>query len=344
MSEDRAPYHVNHHPDEIDLRELACTLWAQKVLIVLCTVVITGLAAAYAFLSTPVYEAEGLTLPATPADLASYNVVTQVDRNFESLDPDTAYKIFLRHLNSASLKLDFFDNYYLPEVHAEEPTAAERESLWKRFNKELSVALPRNNEGDLATVTMQGESPTVISEWVNQYIKEALSRSNNQVLSTLESAISVRLQSTESEIATLRESAEQERLNQIARVEEALHLARSVGLETPPDSGNLITSYTGETTYLRGARALESELQLLKARDNNDPYIEHLPEQLRRLNVLQKINLQPDSLSVASIDSWSVPPEAPIKPKKALILLLGFVVGGMLGVFIALMRHWLKKP
>lgn len=67
VSEERAHYHVStNHSDEIDLRELACTLWAQKALIIVCTVVITALAAAYAFLSTPVYETEVQTLPPPP--------------------------------------------------------------------------------------------------------------------------------------------------------------------------------------------------------------------------------------------------------------------------------------
>ena len=343
MSEERAPYYTPTNTDEIDLRELACTLWAQKALIVLCTVVITAVAAAYAFLSTPVYETEVLTLPPTPADLASYNVVAQIDNNFETLTPDLAYQIFLRHLNSASLKLDFFNDHYLPVVDPD-PSPAERESLWKRFNKELSVTIPKANDGDLARVSIEGESPTTISDWANQYLDNAIARSREQVISTLESAIFVRVQSTEAELDTLRASAEQERLHQIARIEEALRLADAINLETPPDSGNLITSYTGETTYLRGTRALESELALLHARKNNDPYISKLPDLLQKLEILKTVNLQPEHLTLATVDSRAIAPEAPIKPKKALILLLGIVLGGMLGVFVALLRHWLAKP
>ena len=36
-------------------------------------------------------------------------------------------------------------------------------------------------------------------------------------------------------------------------------------------------------------------------------------------------------------------PDAAIKPRKALILALGVVLGGMLGLFIALIRLMLKK-
>ncbi|MCQ9618285.1 Wzz/FepE/Etk N-terminal domain-containing protein [Paenalcaligenes niemegkensis] len=343
MSEDRAQYHVNNNSDEIDLRDLACTLWKQKVLIVVCTVIVTAVAAAYAFLSSPVYEAEVLTLPPTPADLASYNIVTQIDKDFKELTPEQAYQIFLRHLNSASLKLDFFNNEYLPVIEPE-PSPAERERLWKGFNKILTVTLPKANTSDLATVAIQGEAPVTISDWTNKYLDQAIARSREEVINTLDSAVNVRVESTETQVSTLRASAERERSHQIARIQEALQLAQAIRLETPPDSGNLITSYTGETTYLRGTNALESELKLLQTRQNNDPYIDKLPELLRKLDILKTVNLQPERLTVATIDSAAVPPEDPIKPKKALILLLGIVLGGMLGVFLALMRGWLASP
>lgn len=344
MSEERAIYNVsNNNSDEIDLRELACTLWAQKALIIACTVIVTGIAAAYAFLSTPVYEAEALTLPPTPADLASYNVVTQIDDKFEALTPTQAYQIFLRHLNSASLKLDFFTKDYLPVVEPN-PSPAEQERLWKRFNQQLQVSIPKPNSTDFASVSMEGTAPTTISDWTNKYLNDAITRSRDEVISTLNSAVNVRIKSTETEIATLRDGADRERQYQIARIKEALELAEAIQLESPPNSGNLITSYTGETTYLRGTKALKSELALLQARKNNDPYIETLPDLQRRLDILKTVNLEPEGLTVATVDSVAVPPEAPIKPKKALILLLGVVLGGALGVFLALMRNWLNAP
>src|SRR3546814_12004854 len=64
--------------DEIDLRELFCTLWNAKWLIIAITFVVSCAAAGYAFLSTPIYETRVQTLPPTPSGLASYNMAKQL--------------------------------------------------------------------------------------------------------------------------------------------------------------------------------------------------------------------------------------------------------------------------
>jgi len=46
---------------------------------------------------------------------------------------------------------------------------------------------------------------------------------------------------------------------------------------------------------------------------------------------------------LVSIDQRAVEPRQPIKPKKALIVALALMLGGMLGVFVALVRN-LRRP
>src|SRR5690606_33978316 len=64
--------------DEIDLRELFCTLWASKITIIIITLACAIIAAAYAFLATPVYQASAQTLPPTSSGLATYNLGSQL--------------------------------------------------------------------------------------------------------------------------------------------------------------------------------------------------------------------------------------------------------------------------
>ncbi|MCY1547895.1 G-rich domain on putative tyrosine kinase [compost metagenome] len=51
----------------------------------------------------------------------------------------------------------------------------------------------------------------------------------------------------------------------------------------------------------------------------------------------------PEKVAIFRQDGAVVTPDAPIKPKKALILALGVVLGGMLGLFIALIRLMLNE-
>lgn len=348
----------HQHVDDIDLRDLVLILWRNKVRLLICILFTTLIAAAYAFISAPTYEASSNILPPTPANLSSYNAVAQNVEKLPGMEaegayriflrPEDAYRIFLRHLNSGSLKLSFFDKYYLPEkIGDRKPSTNEREQLWKDFNSALGIALPTTNTPDLATVSLADHNPTIASTWVNDYIEMAMHASSEQALSTLTSTIDTRVQQLNIEIDGLRTVAEQDRVNRITRLKEDILLAKSIDLKAPSNSTNLIITYAGEapthtsdTAYLRGSLVLEAELALLKARENNDPYIEGLPILNEQLAVLKNLKPGDKLLRLAAIDNYAVVPETPVKPKKLLLILLGAVLGLILGVFGILVKEW----
>lgn len=63
------PNHTAPDADEIDLFELMQTLWQEKLLIILLTLVCAGAAAAYAFTATPQYS---IAMTLKPASLSLY--------------------------------------------------------------------------------------------------------------------------------------------------------------------------------------------------------------------------------------------------------------------------------
>ncbi|MDT4890880.1 G-rich domain on putative tyrosine kinase [compost metagenome] len=58
---------------------------------------------------------------------------------------------------------------------------------------------------------------------------------------------------------------------------------------------------------------------------------------------MRNLNFDVADLKLVSIDQIAVEPLKPVKPKKALILALGLVLGGVLGLFIALLRNMLRR-
>ena len=62
-----------------------------------------------------------------------------------------------------------------------------------------------------------------------------------------------------------------------------------------------------------------------------------------QLSFLKTVEVRPENVSVFTLDSAAEVPETPIKPKKSLIVALGIVLGGMLGVFIALVRVLIRR-
>src|SRR5690606_14782223 len=151
--------------DEIDLRELAVSLWESRLLICAVTVVVTGLAALYAFLSPAVYQSSVQTLPPPASALASYNAGSQLQQpsTLPVLTPDAAYKTFLRHLSSDSLRTQFFEEIYLP-ANNYNASEAQRDALWNRMADEIVVTQPRQGL-DIASLTVEGESPNIVAEW-----------------------------------------------------------------------------------------------------------------------------------------------------------------------------------
>lgn len=84
------------------------------------------------------------------------------------------------------------------------------------------------------------------------------------------------------------------------------------------------------------------QIEVLKLRENEDLFLTDLAKLREEESRLSNLKVDFDSLRLITIDQRAVEPSKPIKPKKALILALGLVLGGMLGVFIALVRGMLR--
>lgn len=339
--------------DEIDLIQLAQTLWQSKVLILVITLVVTGIAAGYAFLSTPVYQTTVRILPPTTNDLLSYNTASQLANGglsnkknlptgqqheplpgFNRLSVEAAYTIFLRNLESTAVRTKFSEKYT---------------SIAQAID-DLKVAPPAGNSTNRTTsLTVTGKDPQAIADWANAYVEFALEASRTEIMDSFASQISVAEQGVENEIAAARQIAKQNRQNHIERLKDALAIAETLGLETPKDAGPVVVINTNSVDndnglfYVRGTRALRLELQQLKDRQNDDPYIAGLPKLQAKKALLNHIDAQSVSLAAATVDTAASVPLSPIKPRKSVILALGFVLGGMLGIFAALFRDTLRR-
>lgn len=337
---------------ELDLREVACLLWRGRAIIAATTLALLLVSAIYAFFSAPVYQTSTILLPPTASGLAQYNMALQLVEdtlgNNRGEKPTTtllsaqeANRIFLRHLNSDMLRQEFFANTYLPAKNAN-ASESERELLWNRLEKELKIGLPTRT-GDAAWLTLEGEDPTVISSWANGYVQAAIVAAREELMADVSALVTVRRQGNREQLAALRKIAAEARTNQIQRVEDALRIAESVGLQDSSSSGNLIIDYKDETMYLRGAKALRAELKGLQQRKDDDPYIPELRERLRVEALLSGINLDPAQLSPAIVDREAEIAVTPIRPQKALILAVSAILGLLLGSGFVILRASLQR-
>ena len=345
-----APVNSNIPSDEIDLVELFEQLWKQRLLIAVVTLMITVVAAGYAFLSAPVYEAKTSLLPPRLADIAGYNL-GRAEAELPVFTVKKVYSMFTRNLRSESLRNSFFEQVYLPAQAVAGESVRAKDQFRDDFNKKLVVGNPDiKNNPDRFEVVVQSAVAIRAAEWANVYVERAASKTRQDMADTVATEISTRVKSIKSRIEVLRESARKLREDRIARLNEALVVADKVGVQAlrekasrTPSDVELKQFVDGNLMYMRGAKAIRAEIAVLQSRTNDDPFIEGVRDFENQLDFLSKVSVSPNNVAVFALDNAAEAPDTPIKPKKSLIVALGVVLGGMLGVFIALIRGALAK-
>lgn len=202
-------------------------------------------------------------------------------------------------------------------------------------------------------------------------------------ITQLREADSLEIKELTDQIDTLRLSAKTKRMDYILHLTEAAKIAESTGLIEKSSlletnvSHDKAAFYTEVTTqaqplYLRGSKALRSEikeleerksddpfipglrelqdkLELLKAnrqvetllaRNDNDPFTENLREKEATLALIESFQINHEQVNVATLDQPAFAPLQREKPKRSRIVALGAVGGLFLGIIAAFMVNF----
>ncbi len=81
------------------------------------------------------------------------------------------------------------------------------------------------------------------------------------------------------------------------------------------------------------------QVEVLEKRDNEDLYLKDLAEWRREAAQLKGIKFDSSQLMLVRLDQQALAPLSSVKPKKALVIVLGLGVGLMLGGGVALLRN-----
>lgn len=328
-----APY----QDDEIDLFELWNNLWEQKILIIAVTAVITILGGLVAFVKTPLYQSTAFFLPPQKQDVQLLNPkVHGVSNNAENV-----YKRFLTNMQSRSLRFEFFEQQNLLTVYSTDPAASSYKVFDKEFNQALKVSLPKKGQdGDFVSVSFELSDSVRSAELLNEFTDLAQSITKQQILDEINFEVETKIKELGEQIEAKRQLAAQRRSDRVAELEEALVVAKSIGLDNPriDQAANKLNM-----EYMRGTKAIEAELSVLKNRQTDDPFISGLRDLQEQVEYLKSIKIDPELVKVVRVDQSAQVPTSPIKPNKKLIVAVALVLGGMLGVFIALIRSAVRK-
>ena len=330
--------------DEIDLFELIGGLWKQKLVIILTAVIVTAVAVAYALLATPIYEAKVIVQPPTQNDIAQLNYGRGGNSGLNVFSVKDVYGVYLRNLQSESLRREFFRKVYLPSL-PEERRKGSQDALYNQFRDVLSLGVVSKDTPDRFFVTSSQPDPGQAAQWVVHYIEMAGERAKKEIIQDARADALVKADNLEQQVRAERESARKQRDDQIAQLTEALRVARSIGLERPPIISNNLSSelsagMDGSLTYMRGSKALEAEIENLRNRTSDDPFIAKLRQRQEAMAFYRMLQVDPGVVQVYRQDGAIESPDRPVKPKRLIIVVLGAILGLGLGTVIGFVRHF----
>ncbi|GAA0691901.1 LPS O-antigen chain length determinant protein WzzB [Marinobacterium maritimum] len=346
MSQDTPTQSTYIQNDEIDLFELIENIWQQKWLVVITAVIALVLGCAFAFLTTPTYESKAFLLPPTEKDIVELRQPAAGNTSTANT-AQAVYEAFLQNIDSNTVKKSFLAQ---PEVSAFfDGVSPTPQGQWRAFKDALNITLPSKNSPVLSTVGFQLNDPELAAKWTNEYIALAAQQTRAQLATDFQSEIRANLNDLELQINNRRALFKSQLNAEIHKLEEALQVARAIGL-TDPLKTDVIIDDSGRTMvdevrklYRLGSKALEAEIKAVSARRDNEIFIPGLLQLEQQKSLLESVRIDSQKIQPATIDLEAQAPDAPIKPKKALILALSVVLGGMLGVMIALVRSAIRN-
>lgn len=320
--------------DDIDFWALFQSIWRQKLLI--CSIVLfTGAgAAAYALLSTPVYQASSILRPAAINELDALN-----RSEIYSLPPATALAKVTASLSSYEMRLSFFRKNQ--ELFAQYIVPSRSlEQNFDEFNRNaiaLDIPEPSKDSGDFgrsAILTLDYpkgvDGALILNKFVDYVISEERERISADMsvlvrnrlseidgkinsarasyqldkeakIASLTEADNLKRAKLQDELGALRLQLKLLRADRVALLNEALTVARSLGIKRPttqssiavenvPQGANVIkTEVNNQQTplYFMGSDALEAELGTLRTRKSDDFVTARISEIAKELQLLQ---------------------------------------------------------
>lgn len=352
------PHYAYPANDEIDLKELFAALWQGKWLIIMTTLFCSVITIGYALTAQEWWSAKATVSQPQLQGIASYQQevkryqplfdVYQEDGSIivsEALDllidPEVIFKRFIQEFNANGTKRRFMQTnstfLTLQKQMLEQNNDPEvMQTLYEEwFERIKASAVGKNN--DTFTLSFQSvdktSSLTLLSDYI-QFVNQTL---NQQLNANLISTLAAKYGELTQQEKNLQQQAQLRLQVELERTQYALNIAEAADIKQPVQN-------LGEQEIFAiniGSRALKAKVDALKS-------IKDLSVFEPRLAILQSKLSQFDLETLSAEPKWSVngfyyldQPEQPLtrdKPKRALIVVLGGLLGGMLGVAMVLVR------
>ena len=340
MSEHSNTQHLPpaYQDDEIDLFELWDNIWGQKWLVMGVTLISAVMGLIVAFSLTPVFQANAHFLPPQNKGIQVINH-SILNKKYEV---NEIYDRFIVNLESRALRRQFFDAKNMLAYYAkDDPSVDVNTIFFEQFHQNLRVTKPKRNEAEvIVSMSFELDNVEKSAEIINQFVSSVTAFTKQELIQEVSFEIENQLKELDEKIHGMRELAEQRRLDRVERLKEALTLAKATGIEMPTieQAANQLNM-----EYMRGSLAIQTEIDVLISRESDDPFTPEIRNHQERIAYLKGISIDEDNLHVVRLDQKAFVPDSSIKPNKKLILAVSLVLGGMFGIFVALIRSAIRN-
>lgn len=331
----------HYSDDEISLLDLWRVLVRQwKLIGAIAGLSVLG-AVAYVLLATPVYEevavvrapegkyAEVLNIPGI-SEISSADIFAKFTGNLKTGD-----------LENGSLRQQFL---------AENPQFSSLQGNGPHIKEGLK------NEVGVVLVSLQGDDSKLVADWVNGFILFAERRTLGDLFDGFEVRIVSQKKEIENQLQIGRDFAGQRRLGRIALLKDQIAIARASKIFDRQILGYSVAEgqSTGETLdtlqgpmYLRGVKELTAEMEALKKRKNDEPFIAGFWEKQERLAQLdaslKQLQAARTIARAVTVDQPAIQSNNPVKPRRVRVLALSVVMGGIMGFIAAFVVNFVQQ-
>ncbi|MCC4781974.1 LPS chain length-determining protein [Vibrio splendidus] len=363
------PYSPQNPPmyttnDEIDLRELLKALWDGKLIVILMTALFTASSIGFALLAQEWWSSNAKITEAQPQDLAAYqqqvkqfqpifNIYQEdgtvlVSRGLDSLvDSEILFQRFVNTFNSTNNKRDFLDNsvdfkeFKSSVVGSSDMTTDETRALYAEWFDRVSASkVDKKDRNSPYTISFQTTTKESSFDLLTAYILATEAKVHQDAFNNLRAVVNGKRNELIQQKIILESQASNQLLVETERTKYAAQIAKSAGIDRPIQTGNESELFNIEL----GSKGLDAKVKALESVKNlsvMEPRLQQINAKLDMLN-----NLEIDRTVEFQTFRFLENVEQPItrdKPKRALIVVLGTLLGGMLGVAIVLIRFAFSK-
>ena len=356
--------------NEIDLIKLIRTLWNKKLWILLCACFFTVIAGIYAFTAKEQWTSTAIIVAPRSTDLghllptrAEYARIIG-DGNFSTGGLSSSlYGQFKHFLLSNDLKRKFLEQSEWLKNYTKNMTEEQKHAyIENAVDKYLIVHEVDPKKKDLTEldkiglkVTFSAETPKDAQSVLTEYVSFVNKYILNQINQEFKLGFNLRLDALKFTKEQIEEDLTEAKKVQVENLTNALDIAKKAGIKDFSRGNNNISipeymlgdarlnisdSKLADGTYLfmLGEKYLQAQLDI--AKNNPVVYPTNYYSTERQLSKLTKLAPQLDSVENVKTYYYLSSPDYPVvkdKPKKALILAIGFIIGMVLSTLVILL-------